>query len=177
MSESIETRCVQGGYQPGCGEPRQVPIIQSTTFKYDESMQLGELFDLKAAGYFYSRLQNPTLDNVASKICALEGGTAAMLTSSGQAANFLPSLILLRLEIILSPCLPFMAAPLTFLLSPLRRWVLSVRLSRQMQLMRRLTQHSDQIQSASLVRLLQTLHWLFLILNVGQRPLMTTMYH
>ena len=88
MSESIETRCVQGGYQPGCGEPRQVPIIQSTTFKYDESMQLGELFDLKAAGYFYSRLQNPTLDNVASKICALEGGTAAMLTSSGQAANF-----------------------------------------------------------------------------------------
>lgn len=88
MSESIETRCVQGGYQPGCGEPRQVPIIQSTTFKYDESMQLGELFDLKAAGYFYSRVQNPTLDNVASKICALEGGTAAMLTSSGQAANF-----------------------------------------------------------------------------------------
>ena len=88
MSESIETRCVQGGYQPGCGEPRQVPIIQSTTFKYDESMQLGELFDLKVAGYFYSRLQNPTLDTVASKICALEGGTAAMLTSSGQAANF-----------------------------------------------------------------------------------------
>ena len=87
MSESIETRCVQGGYQPGCGEPRQVPIIQSTTFKYDESMQLGELFDLKVAGYFYSRLQNPTLDTVASKICALEGGTAAMLTSSGQAAN------------------------------------------------------------------------------------------
>ena len=88
MSESIETRCVQGGYQPACGEPRQVPIIQSTTFKYDESMQLGELFDLKAAGYFYSRVQNPTLDTVASKICALEGGTAAMLTSSGQAASF-----------------------------------------------------------------------------------------
>ena len=84
----IETTCVQGGYTPGSGEPRQIPIIQSTTFKYATSEDMGKLFDLEASGYFYSRLQNPTCDAVAAKICALEGGTAAMLTSSGQAANF-----------------------------------------------------------------------------------------
>ena len=84
----IETRCVQGGYQPGNGEPREIPIIQSTTFKYDTSEDMGKLFDLEASGYFYSRLQNPTCDYVAAKICQLEGGSAAMLTSSGQAANF-----------------------------------------------------------------------------------------
>ena len=84
----IETKCVQGGYTPGNGEPRQIPIYQSTTFKYDTSEYMGQLFDLEASGYFYSRLQNPTCDLVAAKIAALEGGTAAMLTSSGQAANF-----------------------------------------------------------------------------------------
>ena len=83
-----DTICVQGGYTPGNGEPRQIPIIQSTTFKYDTSEDMGKLFDLEADGYFYSRLQNPTCDAVARKIAALEGGTAAMLTSSGQAANF-----------------------------------------------------------------------------------------
>lgn len=86
--QAIETLCVQGGYCPGNGEPRQIPIIQSTTFKYDTSEDMGRLFDLEASGYFYSRLQNPTCDTVATKICALEGGSAAMLTSSGQAANF-----------------------------------------------------------------------------------------
>jgi len=84
----IETTCVQGGYTPANGEPRQIPIIQSTTFKYATSEDMGKLFDLEASGYFYSRLQNPTCDSVAAKICALEGGTAAMLTSSGQAASF-----------------------------------------------------------------------------------------
>lgn len=84
----IETKCVQGGYAPENGEPRQIPIIQSTTFKYSTSEDMGKLFDLEANGYFYSRLQNPTCDTVAARICALEGGTAAMLTSSGQAANF-----------------------------------------------------------------------------------------
>ena len=84
----IETKCVQGGYTPGNGEPRQIPIYQSTTFKYSTSEDMGKLFDLEANGYFYSRLQNPTCDYVAAKICELEGGTAAMLTSSGQAANF-----------------------------------------------------------------------------------------
>lgn len=89
MSEyRIETKCVQGGYTPRNGEPRQIPIYQSTTFKYDTSEHMGQLFDLEASGYFYSRLQNPTCDLVAAKIAALEGGTAAMLTSSGQAANF-----------------------------------------------------------------------------------------
>ncbi len=85
---NIETTCVQGGYTPGNGEPRQIPIVQSTTFKYSSSADMGKLFDLEASGYFYSRLQNPTCDTVAAKICALEGGTAAMLTSSGQAASF-----------------------------------------------------------------------------------------
>ena len=84
-----ETLCIQAGYTPGNGEPRQIPIIQSTTFKYDTSEDMGKLFDLEATGYFYSRLANPTCDHVAAKICALEGGSAAMLTSSGQAANFM----------------------------------------------------------------------------------------
>ena len=84
----IETKCVQGGYTPGNGEPRQIPIIQSTTFKYSSSADMGKLFDLEASGYFYTRLQNPTNDSVAAKICDMEGGSAAMLTSSGQAANF-----------------------------------------------------------------------------------------
>ena len=89
MAENkIETVCVQGGYTPGNGEPRQIPIIQSTTFKYETSADMGKLFDLEASGYFYSRLQNPTCDHVAAKICELEGGTAAMLLSSGQAASF-----------------------------------------------------------------------------------------
>ena len=84
----MSTKCVQAGYTPGNGEPRQIPIIQSTTFKYETSEDMGKLFDLEASGYFYSRLQNPTNDYVAAKIAELEGGSAAMLTSSGQAANF-----------------------------------------------------------------------------------------
>ena len=84
-----ETKCIQSGYQPKNGESRMIPIIQSTTFKYDTSEDMGKLFDLQAEGYFYTRLQNPTNDMVAAKICDLEGGSAAMLTSSGQAATFL----------------------------------------------------------------------------------------
>ena len=85
---NINTICVQGGYEPKNGEARVVPIVQSTTFKYESSQQMGDLFDLKEAGYFYTRLANPTNDAVANKICQLEGGVAAILTSSGQAANF-----------------------------------------------------------------------------------------
>ena len=88
-NRKIGTKCVQGGYTAGNGEPRQVPIIQSTTFKYTTGEAMGKLFDLEAEGYFYSRLQNPTCDTVARKICEMEGGSAAMLTSSGMAANFL----------------------------------------------------------------------------------------
>ncbi len=84
----IGTQCVQGGYEPQNGQPRQIPIIQSTTFKYDTSEEMGKLFDLEAEGYFYSRLLNPTCDHVAARICQLEGGSAAMLTASGQSANF-----------------------------------------------------------------------------------------
>ncbi|MEY8460202.1 O-acetylhomoserine aminocarboxypropyltransferase/cysteine synthase family protein [Eggerthellaceae bacterium 24-137] len=88
MTERIGTTCVQGGWRPGDGEPRQVPIYQNTTWKYDTSEHMGRLFDLEEAGYFYTRLANPTCDAMAAKIAELEGGTAAMLTSSGQAANF-----------------------------------------------------------------------------------------
>ena len=88
VKERIDTKCVQAGYTPGNGEPRQIPIYQSTTFKYETGAAMGQLFDLEASGYFYTRLQNPTNDYVAAKIAAMEGGTAAMLTSSGQAANF-----------------------------------------------------------------------------------------
>ena len=84
-----ETLCIQAGYTPGNGEPRQIPIYQSTTFKYTTSEDMGKLFDLEAEGYFYSRLANPTCEAVAAKICALEGGSAALLTGSGQAANFM----------------------------------------------------------------------------------------
>ncbi len=86
--DHIDTLCVRGGYRPGNGEPRQIPIIQSTTFRYDSSQEMAALFDLEKSGYFYSRLQNPTCDNVAAKIALLEGGSAAMLTGSGQAAIF-----------------------------------------------------------------------------------------
>lgn len=88
MGNRIGTKCIHEGWTPRKGEPRQLPIFQSTTFKYDTSEEMGQLFDLEAEGYFYTRLQNPTNDAVAAKICAMEGGVAAMLTSSGQAANF-----------------------------------------------------------------------------------------
>ena len=88
MKTGLETKCIQEGWKPKQGEPRQIPVYQSTTFQYDTSDAMGRLFDLEDTGYFYTRLQNPTNDAVAAKICALEGGTAAMLTSSGQAANF-----------------------------------------------------------------------------------------
>ncbi|MBS6511557.1 MAG: aminotransferase class V-fold PLP-dependent enzyme, partial [Clostridiales bacterium] len=88
MDKHLETLCVQAGYSPKNGEPRILPIYQSTTFKYESSEEMGQLFDLEASGYFYTRLQNPTNDAVAARIAALEGGVAAMLTSSGQAANF-----------------------------------------------------------------------------------------
>ncbi len=88
MTKKIDTLCVQGGYRPKRGESRQIPIIQSTTFKYENSEQMARLFDLEDAGYFYSRLQNPTCDNVAARIAEMEGGVGAILTSSGQAANF-----------------------------------------------------------------------------------------
>ncbi len=85
---NVETKCLHAGYEPGNGEPRQLPIYQSTTWKYNSSDDMGKLFDLEASGYFYTRLQNPTNDMVAAKIAAMEGGVAGMLTSSGQAANF-----------------------------------------------------------------------------------------
>lgn len=105
----MNTKCVQSGYRPGNGEPRQIPIVQSTTFKYDTSEDMGKLFDLEASGYFYTRLQNPTNDYVAAKIADMEGGTAAMLTSSGQAANFLHCLISVRRVIISYHLHPFTA--------------------------------------------------------------------
>ena len=85
---NFDTSCLHAGYRPGNGEPRNIPIVQSTTFRYETSADMGKLFDLEASGYFYTRMQNPTSDAVAARLCALEGGSAAMLLSSGQAANF-----------------------------------------------------------------------------------------
>ena len=87
IKREIETTCVQGGYTPGNGEPRQIPIIQSTTFKYETAGAMGALFDLEASGFFYTRLANPTVDAVEQKLAALEGGVAAVLTASGQSAT------------------------------------------------------------------------------------------
>ncbi len=109
QKRSIETTCIQGGWQPKNGEPRILPIYQSTTFKYSTSEQMGRLFDLEENGYFYTRLANPTNDAVANKICEMEGGAAAMLTSSGQAANFMRCLISVMQAIILSVLRPYMA--------------------------------------------------------------------
>ena len=120
---SINTKCVQGGYTPGNGEPRQIPIVQSTTFKYNTSEDMGKLFDLEASGYFYTRLQNPTNDYVAAKIAQLEGGTAAMLTSSGQAANFFLYLIFVNAEVILLRHLQSMVVRLTLFLLQWQKWV------------------------------------------------------
>ena len=113
----VETKCLHEGWKPSQGEPRQVPVYQSTTFKYDTSDAMGKLFDLEAEGYFYTRLQNPTNDAVAAKICALEGGVAAMLTSSGQ-ATFLQSSIFVKRETILLPLPQSMAAHTTCLVLP-----------------------------------------------------------
>ena len=110
----INTKCVQGGYTPGNGEPRQIPIVQSTTFKYATSEDMGKLFDLEASGYFYTRLQNPTNDHVAAKICDMEGGTAAMLTS-----------ILPTAAIMWSPPPPSTAVPTISSTSPCGRWALT----------------------------------------------------
>lgn len=114
----IGTNCLHAGYRPGNGEPRNFPIVQSTTFRYETSEEMGKLFDLEASGYFYTRLQNPTNDTVAAKICALEGGTAAMLLSSGQAASFYSISILPPAVTMWCPPPPSTAAPTTCLQSP-----------------------------------------------------------
>ncbi len=111
----IETKCIQSGWEPKNGEPRIMPIVQSTTFKYGSSDEMGALFDLEKEGYFYSRLANPTNDWVAKKICDLEGGYAAMLTGSGQSANFMQFLIYVKQETILSVHRQFMAVHLIYL--------------------------------------------------------------
>ena len=105
---NIDTKCLHTGYEPHNGEPRQVPIYQSTTFKYDSSEEMGKLFDLEKSGYFYTRLQNPTNDTVAARIAAMEGGVAGMLTSSGQAAISLRYSIFARQATISLLLVPFM---------------------------------------------------------------------
>lgn len=118
----IETKCIQSGYEPGNGEPRVLPIYQSTTFRYTSSEQMGRLFDLEESGYFYTRLQNPTNDAVAAKICDLEGGVAAMLTSSGQAANFYAIMNIAQEGDHLSALPHFTAVHIIFSRTRSRRW-------------------------------------------------------
>lgn len=118
-----ETKCIQSGYEPGNGEARVLPIYQSTTFRYTSSEQMGRLFDLEESGYFYTRLQNPTNDAVAAKICDLEGGVAAMLTSSGQAANFYAIMNIVEAEIILSVHLLFTESTYNLYAHTIKKWV------------------------------------------------------
>ena len=120
----METLAIQAGYSPASGEPRQIPIIQSTTFKYATSEDMGKLFDLEASGYFYSRLQNPTCDMVAAKIAAMEGGTAAMLTGSGQAATFMTIFNIAGQGDQWLPALPSTAAASICSMLPCAVWVL-----------------------------------------------------
>ena len=118
----METKCIQSGYEPGNGEPRVLPIYQSTTFRYTSSEQMGRLFDLEESGYFYTRLQNPTNDAVAAKICDLEGGYAAMLTSSGQAANFYAIMNIVEAGIISYVRLLFTEEPIICMLTRSVKW-------------------------------------------------------
>lgn len=118
----IETKCIQSGYEPGNGEARVLPIYQSTTFRYTSSEQMGRLFDLEESGYFYTRLQNPTNDAVAAKICDLEGGYAGMLTSSGQAANFYAIMNIAEQETISYARRLCMAVHIIFMLIQLKKW-------------------------------------------------------
>mgnify|MGYP002227983275 CR=1 FL=1 len=158
MAEHIGTTCVQGGYRPGDAEPRQVPIYQSTTWKYDTSEHMGRLFDLEESGYFYTRLQNPTNDYVAAKIAELEGGTAAMLTSSGQAANFFAVFNIAARETTWWQAPPSTAAPTTCSPTPCAAWAWSApswRLTRATKNSRR---RSDPTPSACSARPSPTLH-------------------
>ena len=140
-----DTICVQEGWKPKKGEPRVLPIYQSTTFKYDTTDEMGRLFALEDEGYFYTRLQNPTNDAVAAKIAALEGGVAAMLTSSGQAANFYTIANLCQ-ETILYVLQRCMAGRLICMQRRLRSWGLTVHLWTRMHLLKRLKRHFGKIQ-------------------------------
>ena len=118
----IDTNCIHAGYTPGDGEPRVVPIVQSTTYKYDHAETLGKLFDLEQDGFFYTRLANPTLDAVEKKIAALEGGVGALLTSSGQAASLISVLNICAQVGMSSAPAPSMAVPSTCSIRPCMRW-------------------------------------------------------
>ena len=136
---NLETKCIHSGYTPSKGEPCALPIYQSTTYKYDTTDEMGQLFDLKADGYFYTRLQNPTNDAVAAKIADLEGGVAAMPTSTQY-------LISVRQAITLLPLLPFTEEPSTFLPSPSRNLALTAPLLIPMQQKKRLLPHLNRTQ-------------------------------
>ena len=149
---SLETKCIHSGYTPSKGEPCALPICQSTTYKYDTTDEMGQLFDLKADGYFYTRLQNPTNDAVAAKIADLEGGVAAILTSSGQAANFYGTMLLLLLR--------STEEPLIFLPLLSKNLALTVPLLIPTQQRKRLLLHLNRTQKFSLRRPSPIQHWL-----------------
>ena len=165
----IETKCIQSGYEPGNGEPRVLPIYQSTTFRYTSSEQMGRLFDLEESGYFYTRLQNPTNDAVAAKICDLEGGVSAMLTSSGQAANFS-----LRQETTLYVRLHFTAVHITSMRTRSGRWEWTLRLWTRTARKKNWKQHSRIIRKPYSANRSQTRRWSCLILkNLLKLPMHT----
>ena len=142
----LDTICIQGGWTPKKGEPRVLPIYQSTTFKYDTSDEMGRLFDLEDSGYFYTRLQNPTNDAVASKIAELEGGVGAMLTSSGQAANFYAILNICSEGDHVVSSAPIYGGTFNLFGVTMKKWVSNLHLLIRMHQKKKLQRHSDQIQ-------------------------------
>lgn len=160
-----ETKCIQSGYTPDNGEPRVVPIYQSTTFKYSSSEQMGRLFDLEESGYFYTRLQNPTNDAVAAKICDLEGGVAAMLTSSGQAANFYAVMNIAQAGDHVVCASAIYGEPTTSLLTQSERWVWRPHLWSRTVQRRSLMGLFRRIPRLYLERVLQIRRWWFWILR------------
>ena len=172
----IETKCIQSGWKPTKGEPRVLPIYQSTTFKYDTSDQMGRLFDLEEAGYFYTRLQNPTNDAVAAKIADLEGGIAAMLTSSGQAANYFAVFNICEAGDHIVASSSLYGGTFNLLGTTLKKQVISCTFVDRMHRKKSLRRHSVRIPKRFWRRPLQTRHWSFWTLRNSLRWHMTTAF-
>ena len=171
----LETKCLHSGYTPKKGEPCALPIYQSTTFKYDTTDEMGQLFDLKAEGYFYTRLQNPTNDAVAAKIADLEGGVAGLLTSSGQAANFYAIFNICEAGDHVVAASTIYGGTFNLLGVTLKK--LGIDCTFVDTVLKKLLLHSNRIPKFYLQRQLQTLHLSFLILRNLQRLPMNMKFH
>ena len=173
----LETKCLHSGYTPKKGEPCALPIYQSTTFKYDTTDEMGQLFDLKAEGYFYTRLQNPTNDAVAAKIADLEGGVAGLLTSSGQAANFYAIFNICEAGDHVVAASTIYGGTFNLLGVTLKKLGIDCTFVDTDAVLKKLLLHSNRIPKFYLQRQLQTLHLSFLILRNLQRLPMNMKFH